>query len=339
MADIGIGRIDDLLAGTGGDISATSTTAEATAAIQELLHGHGYKTPLMRGPGYGTYNDVLKRCVKAFRVEYGLGDSDSVNQATLKKLVDLPATRPVVSRPYLTLVLDVPYTGYAKLVSLVAIVEGAGRFAAMALNTDKAGLSIGIIQWAQKPKRLAELVKKLDAQAKAVVRPLLGIAAGDDAKFNSLITHLESTRGGTDGAGESTDRVRYNLIVDPWKSQFRNVCLNRRLQKVQVAAAIAAFQASHMAFPTTLALLTSEKSVGLALDVANQFGDGGLRRLAAAASPGVTTESALQANLAAKAVEKLNALFPTQSVFAKARVDRSDFILKSAGLSDSIFSP
>lgn len=340
MADSGIALLDNLMAGAAAEIGPANTNSEATAAIQELLYGHGYGMPLMRMPGYGAYGPATKRAVKAFRARYGLGNGETVTQATLQRLVKETASRPVVTRPYLTLVLDIPYSGFAKLVSIVAIVEGAGKFAAIAKNPDKAGLSIGIIQWAQKPKRLAEITKKFDATAatKSVVRPLLGFQVGDDAGFNALVAHLESTRGGTNAAGETTNAT-YDLIRDPWKSRFTDVCLHPTLQRVQVQAAIAAFQASRAAFSADLAMLTSEKSVALALDIANQFGDGGLRRLAAVAAPGATNQADLRDRLAEEARKKLLVLFPGQPVFAKSREDRSNFILTGAGLSDANFTP
>jgi hypothetical protein len=340
MADSGIELLDKLKAGTVAEIGPDDANPQSNAAIQELLYGHGYKMPLMRVSGYGKYGQATKRAVKHFRARFGLGSGETVTRATLERLVSEPASRPVISRPYLTYVLDVSYRGYAKLVSVVAIVEGAGKFAAIARNPDRAGLSIGIIQWAQKPKRLAEITKRFDATTatKAIVRPLLGFQVGDDTGFNSLITHLESARGGTKANGESTNST-YDLIRDPWKSRFTNVCLNSALQKVQVEAAVAAFQASHTAFPTDLAMLTSEKSVALALDIANQFGDGGLRRLAAKAAPGAINEANLQQRLAREAEDKIRELFPLQPAFARARADRSDFILNDAGLLDTIFTP
>ncbi len=340
MADSGIELLDKLKAGTVAEIGPGDGNPQANAAIQELLHGHGYKMPLMRMSGHGNYGPATKRAVKDFRARFDLGNGETVTQATLQRLVKEPASRPVITRPYLTYVLDIPYSGYPKIVSVVAIVEGAGKFAAIAKNPDKAGLSIGIIQWAQKPKRLAEITKKFDTTnaTKAVVRPLLGFQVGDDAGFNALMTHLESARGGTNAAGETTNAA-YDLIRDPWKSRFTDVCLHPDLQKVQVQAAVAAFQASHSAFSTDLALLKSEKSVALALDIANQFGDGGLRRLAAKAAPGVTDQSTLQKRLAEEAEKKIQTLFPKQPVFVRARADRSHFILNDAGLSDAIFTP
>lgn len=339
MANSGIELLDKLMAGTITEVGAGDANPPANAAIQELLHGQGYKMPLMRMAGYGNYGSATKLAVKDFRVRFGLGNGETVTRATLQQLVKQPASRPVITRPYLTYVLDVPYSGYAKIVSIVAIVEGAGKFAAIAKNPDKAGLSIGIIQWAQKPKRLAEITKKFDAinATKAIVRPLLGFQVGDDAGFNALITHLESARGGTNAAGETTN-PSYDLIRDPWKSRFTDVCLHPALQKVQVQAAVSAFQASHASFSSDLALLTSEKSVALALDIANQFGDGGLRRLAAKAAPGVTDQPTLQKRLAEEAEKKVQTLFPKQPVFARARADRSHFILNDAGLSDANFT-
>jgi len=45
------------------------------------------------------------------------------------------------------------------VLGLTAIMEGLGKFGSLNLNADKAGLSFGIIQWAQRPKRLIDILE------------------------------------------------------------------------------------------------------------------------------------------------------------------------------------
>ena len=278
MADSGIDRIDKLLAGTAGPITSEDAPADAVGAVQDLLRGHGYKTAGLRVPGYQKFGPGTQKAVKAFRKAQGLKEEPIVDRQTLRKLVDLPATNPIISRPYLTLVLNKQYSGFGKLVSLVAIVEGAGQFGALCLNTDRAGLSVGIIQWAQKPKRLAELVEQWwDAKAKEVIRPLLGYAPTADAEFKKLTDHLKKPRGGTNEEGKTTDPA-FDLIADPWKTRFKNACLNRRLQELQVDAAVAAFTASHQLIKTNMPKFFSELGVAFTIDLGTSSETAGRRR-------------------------------------------------------------
>ena len=349
MANSNIPAIDNLLTGGPAIKPGNAPDPDAVGAIQELLRGHGYKTPGLRVPGYKKFGTRTKAAVKDFRLANGLPGGVEVDQATLRKLIDVPATNPIVSQPYLTLVLNFDYTGYAKLVSLVAIVEGAGKFAALCFNSDQAGLSVGIIQWAQKPRRLAELVEKWNAIAagKKALRPLLGFDVADDAGFNALVAHLKKNRGGThkgdasNKAGETTD-PNFDLIREPWKTRFKNACKNRVLQTIQVEAAIAAFTASHTNIKNNMPKVHSELGVAFTIDLANQFGDGGAKKIyvAADAQTPSGTEKQLLEKMRDESVARLKSLFPKQPAIAAAGADRRNFFLNESGLSSTgVFNP
>jgi hypothetical protein len=349
MADSGIRRLDDLLKGIGDPLTPenSGSAPEAVGAIQDLLRGHGFKAAGLRVPGYGKFGPSMAKALAAFQKSVGLTQRPAVDRATASKLVTRPAANPIVSRPYMTLVLDEAFDGLAKIVSLVAIVEGAGRFSAMCLNTDQAGLSVGIIQWAQKPKRLRELVVDVwDQEAKAVLRPLLGMKVDDDAEFNKLAAHLNKVRGGTRGKrssagdpapGETTDPA-FDLIREPWTGRFRKALLNRRLQALQLKAAIKAFAKSRDNINNHMPKLTSELAVAFTIDLANQFGDPGARKIydkAVAAIPNGTERQILE-KMRDISVERLTTLFPKQPQIAEAGKARRNFFLNESGLSNGL---
>src|SRR5262249_11056820 len=148
-----------------------------------------------------------------------------------QSLVQAPATVPVASRGYLTLVLDFSWSGLAKIVSLTAQMEGAGKFGALNLNTDRAGMSFGLIQWAQSPGRLTEiLVAFRNASASDFAR-IFGESS------DQLITHTGQPHGGVDGNGETTDPA-FDLVSEPWVGRFRDAARFEPFQQVQVQTAL-----------------------------------------------------------------------------------------------------
>lgn len=72
--------------------------------------------------------------------------------------------------------------------------EGGGKFTAFNANTDRAGLSFGLILWAQRPGRLNELLRAFrDKAPEAFVNSLGG---GDAALADNLIRHTARASGG-----------------------------------------------------------------------------------------------------------------------------------------------
>jgi hypothetical protein len=209
-----------------------------------------------------------------------------------------------------------------RLMGLTAQFEGAGRFAAANLNTDQAGLSFGLIQWAQKPGRLAELLRAFSKQAPTEFVRILG--AGDPALAQGLIVHTSLPRGGTDGTGATTD-PDFNLLTDPWITRFRQAALDRALQRAQVQAATDAFDISAQQVRTSApALAASERAMAFMLDLANQHGDGGARSIytAAGAAPAAIADK-LQA-MADESVHRVAAQFGAASAEAMSTRNRRE---------------
>src|SRR2546422_514435 len=105
------------------------------------------------GTSRGRYGPMTTAAVRHFQSANDLDDSGAVNQATLQAMIEVPAVKPSVGRGYVTLVLDFEFTAMMQVASITAQFEGAGLFTAINRNPDRAGLSCGIILWAQKPGR------------------------------------------------------------------------------------------------------------------------------------------------------------------------------------------
>ena len=178
MAPCGIPRIDDLHLGAVSaiPIGPGDMDTNSIGLVQQMLAGQGQAgLPNLLSPDYGVFGPRTIAAVQNFRAQQGLPAGDRIDAQCLQTLVQAAAPAAVASRGYMTLVLDCSYTGLAKILSVVAQMEGAGKFGALNLNTDKAGLSFGLIQWAQKPGRLERSCRRFQRR----VRPTSQIFSGE----------------------------------------------------------------------------------------------------------------------------------------------------------------
>jgi hypothetical protein len=259
-------RIDSLLAGTAGVAGILPGDADVASMglVQDLLRGQGYnRLPDARDTSYGSYGNLTRQAIVDYRAAAGLDPAPGVDTALLADLVRRQPPNPVAARGSLTLALDMEFTPLLGVISLVSLFESAARFACLNLNTDRAGLSFGIIQWAQKPGRLHELLAAFRQTAPAA---LAGIV-GSDALVDGLLEHTARPGGGAE----------FDLIRDPWKSRFEAMGRNQELQKVQVRAAQAAFADSLARLAPATPLISSQRGTAFLLDLTNQHGDGGAR--------------------------------------------------------------
>src|SRR5271165_3862766 len=102
MTKSGLPRIDALFQGTVGaqPVGPGDPDKESVGAIQDLLRGQGQPSmPTPVAADYGLFGSKTTAAVRAFRSANGLNDSDTVDFAMIKALVQVPAKKPVGSRP------------------------------------------------------------------------------------------------------------------------------------------------------------------------------------------------------------------------------------------------
>jgi|HubBroStandDraft_6_1064221.scaffolds.fasta_scaffold00054_16 hypothetical protein len=333
MALCGISRIDDLNAGAAAanPIGPGDSDSESVGVIQTLLSGQGQGgLPNLLSPDYGIFGPLTSAAVQSFRAQQSLPAGNQVDGQTLQGLVQTPATMPLASQGYLTLALGFAYGGLAKILSVVAQMEGAGKFGALNLNTDRAGLSFGLIQWAQKPGRLGEILKAFFAASAADFVRILG--AGDPGVASGLTAHVQQANGGIDPATGQTTDPAFDLVNDPWVGRFRLAGLWKPFQQAQVQTALDDFRSSLAQIEQYAAQLDSERAVGFMLDLANQFGHGGARSIYQVVwLDGMAIPDALQA----MANESVRRIQDPRKAGTQAR--RQHF-LTTAFLSDATFS-
>lgn len=269
--------VDDLLKGDNAPPIDAKSPPLAIGAIQDLLAGHGFRgVPALVSPQYGRWTPSTTSALQTFQKDNGLNAADRVDGQSLRKALTVAAVDPRASEVYLSLVLGIPATGMKKILSLVAQMEGAGKFGAINLNTDGAGLSFGLIQWAQKPGRLTEILSAMSAADRNLFVSIFG---GNDVVADGLLNHCRRPNGGVDPKTGATTDPAFNLIEEPWVGRFKQSALEKQFQKVQVQVALQSFNRSYARIRELAPDLTSERSVAFLLDVANQFGDGGLAKL------------------------------------------------------------
>jgi hypothetical protein len=334
MALTGISRIDDMLAGRSTDPIGAGGDAETVGFIQDLLIGHDFRgLPGILGAGRGTFGPHSTDAVRQFQEARNLPATGTVDGRTLETLARTPWARPFACCGYLTLVLDLDFTGLARLVSLTSQFEGAGRFTALNRNTDRAGLSFGLIQWAQKPSRLNELLRAFQAAQPAAFVRILG--AGSEADARGLIDHTARPRGGTDDDGRAVD-PRFDLIAPPWDARFIAAGNDPDLQRVQIDTAIAAFKNSIARVNAFAPRIQSERGIAFMLDLANQHGDGGAESIFRKVdAPGLSNDDLLTA-LQQESVARVRAQFGDGAV-VQSTLARREAFRKSPALSDQAF--
>jgi hypothetical protein len=106
------------------------------------------------------------------------------------------------------------------------------------------------------------------------------IFGGNDSDASDgLLNHCRRPSGGVDPKTGVTTNPAFNLIEEPWIGRFKQSALEKKFQQVQVQVALQSFSRSYTRIRELAPDLTSERSVAFMLDVANQFGDGGIAKL------------------------------------------------------------
>ena len=328
----GITALDGLMSNASGP-PIERTDRDAVGAVQALLSGHGFHgMPSMLDASCGLFGPQTEAALIAFRATHGLAASAVVDAATLHALVTVRASTPVLSPAYLGFVLDLSFTGLLPMAVVTMQLEGGGRFCAANGNTDRCGLSFGLIQWAQRPGRLHELLLALDTAHPDLFTQTFG--GGDAELARALLTHTAKPSGGVDPATGVTTDSRFDLVAEPWCSRFRAAGREPVFQKQQIAVAIDAFEQSLRRIRETTPVVTSQRGLTAMLDVANQFGDSGAAAVARAVMRPGMTEREFLVTLESETVARVSRKYGDGSPEARGTANRRQLVRTTPWLSD-----
>jgi hypothetical protein len=328
MAATGVPEIDALYASRGAPPVTQASGRAAVGVVWDLLRGHAahpavsdavartrarWRAAKKKGPTPGLGGLPLEGSVKygdlgdPWRAQLTFAALEAFRGHPPDRLADAPAWRvdhdtlvrlstpaggeyrPLATRVYLTHVVGKEWK-QAWLLSLVAQHEGRGDFSALNANTDGAGLSVGLIQWAQSPGRLGELVQTIFASADDRVKAARVAAFGTDSAVHDLLVRHTRAATGADGifrrdwskkarddrdAGRSRIRKEIDLLSADWLARFRRALRDPALQGVQVERALQDFERDDRAMrrdADLAATLTSHRARAFLQDLANQHG-------------------------------------------------------------------
>src|SRR5262245_7432508 len=271
--------------------------------------------------------------IRHFQTSQRLQMTGAMDRPTVTRLVKQPAESPIASRVYVACVLDLEFTILVRLATVTMQLEGGGHFSAANWNTDRAGLSFGLIQWAQRPGRLNELLTAFERADPELF--ITNFGAGDRDTAQGLLAHTARPNGGVDPATGRTLDPRYDLVAQPWRDRFKAAGKAIPFQRAQVETALAAFTASAHRIRTTMPLVTTERGVVFMLDVANQFGDAGASRLAAGATRQGMTEADFILAVEQASVAAVTRQFGEGSAVVQSTAARRAIVRTTPWLSDT----
>jgi peptidoglycan hydrolase-like protein with peptidoglycan-binding domain len=313
------------------------TDRDSVAAVQSLLLGHGFSgMPTLLSRSCGIYGPQTITALQTFQSAQDLNASGIIDRATLKALATVPAKTPVASTAYTAFVLQLDTTGLLRPATITMQFEGGGRFAASNLNTDGAGLSFGLIQWAQKPGRLHEVLDAFQHADQALYTKIFG--DGDSGLAQGLLTHTGGINGGVDPVTGETKDPRFDLTDDAWQHRFQAAGREPAFQRAQITTALTAFGVSAQRIQKTMPMVKSERGLVFMLDVANQFGDAGAQSVVSKVAKTLKAgagELDFLAAVGGETVARIGRQFGPASKEAQSTSNRREIIRTSPLLADS----
>lgn len=240
--------------------------APAVGYLHDLLRGHGYGfLPDPRSTSWRVWGSAASLAVQDFRRRNGMVMRDWAGGSLLRELINKHAPKAVLGPAYVPLVLDIPFTRILRFVWLTSLFETGGAFQKLNRNTDRRGLSIGILQWSQKSGQLHRFLKVCADREPAEWAKIM--------EDNIILDYTARPDGGVDAFGKAADPA-FELTNDPWRSRLETLGASLPMQRVQLALASETYQAELDKLKAYARSIVSERGFAFLLDLANQFGPG-----------------------------------------------------------------
>jgi hypothetical protein len=253
-------------------------SSSSVGYVQDLLRGHGYNAlPDPRVSGYGSYGPITARAVADYCLRNKLDGGAGTDSAVLRDLTTRPAPEAVFSPAYLPLVLDIPFS---------SLFETRGAFHTLNLNTDRCGVSFGILQWSQRPGQLHSILEAGATESPASWQAIMG--------DSGILDYTARPDGGLNAEGWAIDPA-FELTKDPWKTKLLKLGADPEMQRAQFHLAASSYQAQLQRIESWAEGPKSERLLAFLLDLVNQFGPGRVaRQFTTLAATGIAEEAIMQ---------------------------------------------
>ncbi|WP_315763640.1 peptidoglycan-binding domain-containing protein [Bradyrhizobium sp. SZCCHNS2005] len=309
--DTGIPKLDRLLNDAGESPLGEGANEPAVGIVHDLINRFDPKlarlrpllpkswkkakaAPLPSADGYPVYAAKTAALVGAFQKLGGLPVTGKVDHATISALRTAQETKVLITPAELIFTHGLKYTHFLKAIVLTGGRECRFDFTVMNRNSDRAGLSLGVLHWAQRPKRLAELIEFLRRRSPVWLNTnFVDLIFGGKSDMDRVIAHLRLGAAGLDKKGWSKNpdlefAQPPMAVAKYWPACFETLVGTPFAQAAMVEMAIKTFRKlyddSYADYPgdeTNLVgrdlkvyapKLKSERAVIFALDMINQHG-------------------------------------------------------------------
>jgi hypothetical protein len=166
-----------------------------------------------------------------------------------------------------------------------------GTYTSLNRNTDRAGLSFGFIQFAQKPGSLGQVLTEMSKKDPAKFNQIFG---PDAQQMLRVVTSPPNH--GVDASGRAAD-PRFDLTQEPWLSRFEAAGKDPGFQGVQRDVARKSYFEPAMEIAREHGIRSPE-GLSMLFDTAVQQGRNGARRITASAArrrtPGMSEREYLE---------------------------------------------
>jgi hypothetical protein len=341
MPSIGLERIRALYTRVPGTDALTEADndAEAIGVVQDFLIEQKFlRVPSHREESrHGKFDRATKNALRTF---FGIKSTQDIvlDSPKIVRLINEPPKSARGRLGRMSIKLGFPVTKQLKLLSLVSLFEGG--FSTLNLNTDMAGLSYGLIQWAQSKGRLKEIVVAMQGDAnKAGAEELFNSTFGGTAE--GMIKHISDPTNnfGVKADGTTTDS-KFDLISPEWTKRFISAGEKVIFQKTQVRLALEDFDSivTFVQGYVDRAKIKSQRAIAFMVDLSNQFGRGdhptllrGAKKIYKEIEADATNETDALRRMADKAVAMI------QPEFRRSARERRDFFRSTGFLNDDPF--
>jgi hypothetical protein len=166
---------------------------------------------------------------------------------------------------------------------------------------------------------------------------------GGAARVSEILAHTKAGKAELNANG-TTKNPKVDLLTPDALARFKEALSNKELQSQQVDVAMASFVAIGKSLGTFAKKIQSERGIAFMLDLANQHGPGGAKKIYQAAVKDPMTETEALAEMKDESVRRLAKQFPakppeTDSVFTRGGEARRKFYLETPLLSSTPSPP